>query len=62
MIHNKVYTSATDLKFDMWSYVVLQDGRLDATEVQQWIMPDDYDHAIAESKHLIYQADDDKVR
>lgn len=42
--------------------MVLQDGRLDATEVQQWIMPDDYDHAIAESKHLIYQADDDKVR
>lgn len=25
-------------------------------------MPDDYDHAIAESKHLIYEADDDKVR
>ena len=38
-----------------------QDGKLDPTEVQHWIMPDDYDHAIAESKHLIYEADGDKV-
>jgi len=34
---------------------------MDATEVQHWIMPDDYDHAIAESKHLIHEADDDRV-
>lgn len=34
---------------------------MDKAEVQHWIMPDDYDHAIAESKHLIYEADEDKV-
>ena len=42
-------------------YCLLQDGVLDLDEVQHWVMPDDYDHAIAESKHLIYEADTDKV-
>ena len=40
---------------------IIQDGVLDQNEVQQWVMPDDYDHAIAESKHLIFEADTDKV-
>ncbi|XP_067935590.1 calumenin-like isoform X2 [Watersipora subatra] len=37
-----------------------KDGVLDAVEIQHWVMPDDYDHAIAEAKHLIYEADSDK--
>ena len=37
------------------------DGVMDKEEVRHWIMPDDYDHAQAESKHLIYEADADKV-
>ena len=37
-----------------------KDGKLDKNEVQAWIMPDDYNHADAEAKHLIYEADDDK--
>ena len=39
-----------------------KDGKMDKDEVRHWIMPDDYDHAQAESKHLIYEADTDKVR
>lgn len=37
-----------------------KDGVMDKDEVRHWIMPDDYDHAQAESKHLIYEADGDK--
>ena len=37
-----------------------KDGKLDEKEIRAWIMPDDYNHAEAEAKHLIYQADDDK--
>lgn len=33
------------------------DGFMDRTEVKQWIIPDGYDHADAEAKHLIYEAD-----
>lgn len=40
---------------------MLQDGYLDEKEVAQWILPDDYDSAIAESKHLIHEADMNKV-
>ena len=36
------------------------DGKLDLQEVRAWIMPDDYNHADAEAKHLIYEADDNK--
>ena len=39
---------------------VNQDGKLDEKEIRAWIMPDDYNHAEAEAKHLIYEADDDK--
>ena len=38
-----------------------QDGVLNENEVQHWVMPDDYDHAIAESQHLIHESDTDKV-
>ena len=37
-----------------------KDGKLDAKEIRMWIMPDDYNHPKAESKHLISVADDDK--
>ncbi|XP_037798070.1 calumenin-A-like isoform X2 [Penaeus monodon] len=33
------------------------DGYLDEEEVQGWIIPPDYNHADAEAKHLIYEAD-----
>lgn len=36
------------------------DGKLSLKELQAWIMPDDYNHADAEAKHLIEQADDNK--
>ena len=39
---------------------VNKDGKLDMQEVRSWIMPDDYNHADAEAKHLIYEADDNK--
>ncbi|ODM97252.1 Calumenin [Orchesella cincta] len=35
------------------------DGVLDHDEVKQWIMPDEYDHAEAESNHLIHTSDTD---
>lgn len=35
------------------------DGFLNNEEVKNWIIPQDFDHAEAESKHLIYEADAD---
>ncbi|XP_072765035.1 calumenin-B [Anoplolepis gracilipes] len=35
------------------------DGYLIADEVKTWIIPADFDHAEAESRHLIYEADTD---
>lgn len=35
------------------------DGYLNEEEVQGWIIPPDYNHAAAEAKHLIYEADED---
>jgi len=35
------------------------DGFLDEEEVKQWIMPDEYDHAGAETNHLIHASDSD---
>lgn len=35
------------------------DGTLNNEEVKDWIIPKDFDHAEAESKHLIYEADSD---
>ena len=37
------------------------DGSLDKEEISNWISPPDYDHAHAEAKHLIYEADTNKV-
>ncbi|XP_046748603.1 calumenin [Diprion similis] len=35
------------------------DGLMDVEEVKNWIIPADFDHAEAESRHLIYEADGD---
>lgn len=35
------------------------DGFMDQDEVKTWILPPDFDHAEAESRHLIYEADTD---
>ncbi|KAK6191750.1 hypothetical protein SNE40_003354 [Patella caerulea] len=37
-----------------------KDGKMDKHEVMDWIIPADYDHSSAESKHLIYESDKDK--
>ncbi|XP_070550398.1 calumenin-B-like isoform X2 [Ptychodera flava] len=37
-----------------------QDGKMNKREVQDWILPQDYDHAAAEAKHLMYESDEDK--
>lgn len=36
-----------------------QDGFMSNEEVRDWIIPNDFDHAEAEAKHLIYEADVD---
>ncbi|CAH1159696.1 unnamed protein product [Phaedon cochleariae] len=35
------------------------DGFMDQDEVRNWILPQDFDHAEAEARHLIYEADSD---
>ncbi|CAG9857216.1 unnamed protein product [Phyllotreta striolata] len=35
------------------------DGFMDEEEVKNWIIPQDFDHAEAEARHLIYEADSD---
>ena len=37
------------------------DGFMDRKEVKNWIIPDDYNHAESEAKHLIHEADKDQV-
>ncbi|KAJ8373759.1 hypothetical protein SKAU_G00043390 [Synaphobranchus kaupii] len=37
-----------------------KDGKMDKEETMDWILPSDYDHAEAESKHLVYESDSDK--
>lgn len=37
-----------------------KDGYLDRSEIKEWIVPTDYDHAESEAKHLIYEADKNK--
>ena len=37
------------------------DGKLDKKELGEWVLPEDFDHAQAEAKHLIYEADTNKV-
>jgi len=34
-----------------------KDGMMDRQEVQDWIIPPDYDHSEAEAKHLVFEAD-----
>lgn len=34
---------------------------MDQDEIRHWIMPQDYDHAQAEARHLVYESDQDKV-
>ncbi|UXI19592.1 PolyA RNA polymerase [Sarcoptes scabiei] len=36
------------------------DGYLDRDEIKEWIVPANYDHADAEAKHLMYEADSNK--
>ncbi len=38
-----------------------KDGHLDFDEMKAWIMPEDFDHADIEAKHLVHVADDNKV-
>lgn len=35
------------------------DGYMDSDEVRDWIIPPDFNHAEAEARHLIYEADTD---
>ncbi|NWT15706.1 RCN1 protein, partial [Vireo altiloquus] len=37
-----------------------KDGKMDKDEIQHWILPQDYDHALAEARHLVYESDVDK--
>lgn len=37
------------------------DGKMDLEEVKNWIIPPDYDHTEAETRHLIHESDSDKV-
>ncbi|XP_001380444.2 reticulocalbin-1 [Monodelphis domestica] len=37
-----------------------KDGKMDKEEIQHWILPQDYDHAQAEARHLVYESDQDK--
>lgn len=39
-----------------------KDGKMDLEEIRHWILPQDYDHAQAEARHLVYESDTDKVR
>ncbi|KAM4721103.1 reticulocalbin-1 [Rhinophrynus dorsalis] len=34
-----------------------KDGKMDQDEIRHWILPQDYDHAQAEARHLIYESD-----
>lgn len=38
-----------------------KDGKMDLEEIRHWILPQDYDHAQAEARHLVYESDTDKV-
>nr|XP_012595297.1 reticulocalbin-1 [Microcebus murinus] len=37
-----------------------KDGKLDKDEIRHWILPQDYDHAQAEARHLVYESDTNK--
>ncbi|XP_076970423.1 reticulocalbin-1 [Tamandua tetradactyla] len=37
-----------------------KDGKLDKEEIRHWILPQGYDHAQAEARHLVYESDQNK--
>lgn len=37
-----------------------KDGKMDVDEIRHWILPQDYDHAQAEARHLLYESDVNK--
>ncbi|KAM9301581.1 reticulocalbin-1 [Gastrophryne carolinensis] len=37
-----------------------KDGKMDKDEIRHWILPQDYDHAQAEARHLIHESDTNK--
>ncbi|XP_060797778.1 reticulocalbin-1 isoform X2 [Neoarius graeffei] len=37
-----------------------KDGKMDMEEIRHWILPQDYDHAQAEARHLLYESDTNK--
>ncbi|XP_017295982.1 calumenin-A isoform X2 [Kryptolebias marmoratus] len=37
-----------------------KDGKMDKEETLDWILPSDYDHAVAEAKHLLFESDVNK--
>lgn len=37
-----------------------KDGFLDKDEMRSWIQPNDFDHAEAEAKHLVFEADENR--
>ncbi|XP_069758895.1 reticulocalbin-1 isoform X1 [Narcine bancroftii] len=37
-----------------------KDGKMDKSEIRHWILPEDYDHAQAEARHLLYESDKNK--
>ncbi|XP_008104801.2 reticulocalbin-1 [Anolis carolinensis] len=37
-----------------------KDGKMDKEEIRHWTLPQDYDHAQAEARHLVYESDVDK--
>jgi len=39
-----------------------KDGKMDREETLDWILPSDYDHAVAEAKHLVHESDANQVR
>ncbi|XP_069758906.1 reticulocalbin-1 isoform X2 [Narcine bancroftii] len=38
-----------------------KDGKMDKSEIRHWILPEDYDHAQAEARHLLYESDKNKI-
>jgi stage III sporulation protein SpoIIIAA len=36
-------------------------SKLNADEVKEWIIPEDYDHSESEAQHLVFTADENKV-
>ncbi|KAJ8272317.1 hypothetical protein COCON_G00111760 [Conger conger] len=34
-----------------------KDGKMDMEEIRRWILPQDYDHALSEARHLVYESD-----